>query len=330
MITDANIHKQLLYTLKETHFDQLGKRYEGKVRDNYSNERKQERTIVTTDRISAFDVVLGTIPFKGQVLNQMALFWFAHTTDIINNHVLSSPDPNVMVVRELTSFPVEMVVRGYLTGVTKTSVWYNYSNGVRLFCGNKLPEGMKKDQRFAKPMLTPTTKAEKGGHDESISPEEIVQRGLIDRETFAQLTSVSFQLFERGTALAAKQGIILVDTKYEFGYYEEKDVQGKKRKVICLMDEIHTPDSSRFWFADEYKERFTKGLEQKKIDKEYVRKWYADQGYIGDGAPPQLQDDIRVEAAKRYIQAYELITGQIFSADVGDVIGRIKRNLGIK
>lgn len=330
MISDVNIRKQLSYTLKETHFDELGERYEGKVRDNYIDAKKQQRIIVTTDRISAFDVVLGTIPFKGQVLNQLALFWFDQTQEIVKNHVVSSPDPNVMVARELVPFPVEMVVRGYLTGVTKTSVWYNYSRGVRQFCGNTLPEGMIKDQRFAQPILTPTTKAEKGGHDESVGPKEIIQQGLMDADTFAQIKSISFRLFERGTKLAAQQGIILVDTKYEFGYYEQKDCSGNIKKVICLMDEIHTPDSSRFWFADEYEERFTKALEQKKMDKEYIRKWYADQGYIGDGTPPPLQDDVRVEAAKRYIQAYELITGQAFRAEVGDVLGRIKKNLGIK
>ena len=196
--------------LEGTNFN-IGKRYEGKVRDNYTVNDK--RIIVVTDRISAFDVVLGTIPYKGQVLNQMAKFWFEKTKDIVANHMLSTPDPNVMVVKECEPVMVEMVVREYLTGVTTTSIWYNYKNGVRLFCGNNLAEGMKKDQKLDKPIITPSTKAEKGDHDESISADEVVKRGLLTKAEMDELSDISLKLFARGKEIVSKQGLILVDTK---------------------------------------------------------------------------------------------------------------------
>jgi len=319
MIEEDKIKRQMSFILKSTHFPSLGERYKGKVRDNYIEGGK--RTIITTDRISAFDVVLGEIPFKGQVLNKMTQFWFEQTKDIVDNHMISVPDPNVMVVQDCTALPVEMVVRGYLTGVTKTSAWTNYQNGIRNFCGNKLPDGLKKDQKFDAPILTPTTKGDKGQHDRNVSPKEIIELGLLSEEEYDEMAKVSLALFKRGTEICAKQGIILVDTKYEFG----KTKEGK----IILIDEIHTPDSSRFWFADVYQELFDKGEEQRKIDKEFVRTWYAQQGYRGDGVPPPLTDEIRIEAAKRYIQAYELITGQTFTAENEDVSDRIKKNLNL-
>lgn len=322
MFPAGKILEQLPYTLKATDFPQLGKKYEGKVRDNYTKNLADgtlARFIIVTDRLSAFDRVIITIPFKGQVLNQMAEFWFGKTKDIIGNHVIEFPDPNVVIGRECKALPVELVVRGYLTGVTTTSAWYNYEKGVRNFCGNILPEGMKKDQKFEKPILTPSTKAEHGAHDESVSREEILKRGVVSEKDFDFMADAAFRLYQRGVEIAAKQGIILVDTKYEFGV----DASGQ----IVLIDEIHTPDSSRFWFADEYEARFAAGEEQKKIDKEYVRKWLADKGFIGEGEIPEIPDDVRVETARRYIEAFELITGQEFKAEVGDVLERLTGNL---
>jgi phosphoribosylaminoimidazole-succinocarboxamide synthase len=317
MLSKQQLTDQLQYCLKGTDFKNLGDVYHGKVRDNYTQGDK--RIIIVSDRLSAFDRIITLIPFKGQVLNQMATFWFEETKDIVGNHMIESPDPNAIVVKQCEALPVEMVVRGYITGVTTTSAWYNYERGVRNFCGNILPEGLKKNQKFEKPILTPSTKAEKGGHDISVSKEEILAQGKISEEDFDYMADVSMKLYQRGVEIAAKQGIILVDTKYEFG--KTKDGE------IILIDEIHTPDSSRFWFADEYEERFKNGEEQKKIDKEYVREWLASQGFRGEGEVPEVPDDVRVEAARRYIEAYELITGREFKAEVGDPLPRIEEAL---
>jgi len=317
MITQDKLLSQIPFCLNGTDFPTLGAKYEGKVRDNYTKDGK--RFIIVTDRLSAFDKVITTIPFKGQVLNQMAEFWFNETKDIIGNHVIDFPDPNVVVGVECKALPVELVVRGYLTGVTSTSVWTHYKNGSREFCGNKLPEGMKRDQKFEKPILTPSTKAEHGSHDESVSRENILARGIITPEQFDFIADAAMKLYARGVEIAAKQGIILVDTKYEFGVTPE----GK----IVLIDEMHTPDSSRFWFADEYEKRFNEGTDQKKIDKEYLREWLAARGFTGEGDIPVVPDDVCVETARRYIEAYELITGQTFVAEVGDTNERLAKNL---
>lgn len=317
MMSSADFLAQLPLCLKATDFPGLGVKYEGKVRDNYSKDGK--RFIIVTDRLSAFDRVITLIPFKGQVLNQMARFWFDRTSDIVGNHVIEFPDPNVVVARECKAMPVEMVVRGYITGVTSTSIWTHYEKGVRDFCGNKLPEGLKKNQKLEKPILTPSTKADYGGHDESVSREQILERGIVTPEQFDYMASVAMKLYARGVEIAAKQGMILVDTKYEFGV----DPEGK----IVLIDEIHTPDSSRFWFADEYEKRLASGEEQKKIDKEYLREWLADRGFKGEGEVPVIPDDIRAETGRRYVEAYELITGEGFVAEVGDVDARLSKNL---
>jgi len=316
------IRQQIPYTLKGTNFENLGTRYEGKVRDNYYGKEvagQIARIIVSTDRLSAFDRIITTVPFKGQVLTQMAKFWFENTADIIDNHVIEYPDPNVVVGVECKALPMEMIVRGYLTGVTTTSAWYNYEKGVRNFCGNVLPEGMKKDQKFPQPILTPSTKAEHGSHDESVSGAEIVSRGLVTQEQYNFVADAALKLYARGVEIAAKQGIILVDTKYEFGMTPD----GK----IVLIDEIHTPDSSRFWFADGYEEKLANGEEQKKIDKEYVRQWLAGKGFLGEGEVPAIPDDVRAETARRYIEAFELITGNLFEAEVGEVLGRVETAL---
>lgn len=317
MLSIQEITAQIPYCLAGTDFTELGDKYEGKVRDNYT--RGDRRILITTDRLSAFDRVIALIPFKGEVLTQMAKFWFENTQDICGNHVMEYPDPNVLVGRECTALPVEMVVRGYLTGVTSTSVWTHYEKGVRNFCGNVLPEGMKRDQKFDKPILTPSTKAAKGGHDESVSREDILARGELTAEQFEQMADYAMKLYQKGVEICAKQGIILVDTKYEFGV----DKEGK----IVLIDEIHTPDSSRFWFADEYEQRFASGEGQKKIDKEYLREWLAARGFTGDGEIPSVPEEIRAETGRRYMEAYELITGQAFTTQVGDPMPRIKANL---
>ncbi|MCX6734010.1 MAG: phosphoribosylaminoimidazolesuccinocarboxamide synthase [Candidatus Peregrinibacteria bacterium] len=319
MIPTDQIQAQLPFCLEETDFPTLGEKYIGKVRDNYTSGDK--RYLISSDRLSAFDRVICTIPFKGQVLTQMAKFWFEQTKDIIGNHVISYPDPQVCVGVQCTPLPIEMVVRGYITGVTSTSAWFNYEKGVRNFCGNVLPEGLKKNQKFDKPILTPSTKAEHGDHDESVSREEILKRTSLTPEQYDFIADASLKLYNRGVEIAAKQGIILVDTKYEFGLTPTGE--------IVLIDEIHTPDSSRFWFADEYEKRFASGEEQKKIDKEYLREWLAERGFTGDGEIPVIPDEIKVETARRYIEAYELVTGQKFEAEVGDVTERIKKNLGI-
>lgn len=317
MLAFEKLHQQIPFTLASTNFSGFGEKYEGKVRDNYTKGNR--RILITTDRLSAFDRVITTIPFKGQVLNQISKFWFRQTEDIIGNHAESFPDPNVTIGALCKPLTVEMVVRGYITGVTTTSAWYNYEKGVRNFCGNILSEDLKKNQKFEKPILTPSTKAEHGGHDESVSPEEILQRDLLTEEQWKTLADTSLRLYQRGVEICAKQGIILVDTKYEFGIAPN----GK----IVLIDEIHTPDSSRFWFTDEYARRFAAGEEQKKIDKEYLREWLAAKGFRGEGEIPPIPDEVRVETARRYIEAFELITGQIFQAKVGPVEERIRKNL---
>lgn len=318
MLTREDITAQIPHCLAGTDFPTLGKKYEGKVRDNYTKEDK--RFIIVTDRLSAFDRIITLVPFKGQVLNQMAQFWFEQTKDIMGNHVIEFPDPNVVVAKECTPLPIEMVVRGYITGVTTTSAWYNYEKGVRNFCGNILPEGLKKNQKFDAPILTPSTKALKGGHDESVSRKEILERTSLTPEQYDEIAEKSLKLYNKGVEVAAKQGIILVDTKYEFGTTPDGE--------IVLIDEIHTPDSSRFWYANEYEARLAAGEEQKKIDKEYLREWLANEhNFRGDGEVPEIPDEIKAETARRYIEAFELITGQKFQAEVGSVIDRLTHNL---
>ncbi len=314
MIADALIRERLNDTLDQAEFPESCGAERGKVLEWC--KMGDQRVIVTSDRISAFDCVLGTIPFKGQVLNQLAAFWFDRTKDIVPNHIVSMPDPNVVVVRECEQLPLEFVVRGYITGVTKTSAWYNYEQGVRNMCGNILPDGMKKDQKLEAPIITPTTKHEK--HDRNVSRDEAIAEGLIDGETFDAAAELCLKLYQYGAEYAATRGLIFVDTKYEVG-----KIDGK----LVISDEINTPDSSRYWYTDTYQELFDAGKPQRKLDKEYVREWLAAQGFIGDGEIPVLSDDVRVEAAKRYIQAYELITGQEFVVTDEPIKDRVKRVL---
>ena len=301
----------------EARFEQWSRYYrQGKVRDMYLLQDK--RILITTDRQSAFDHVLGAIPLKGAVLNRIAKYWFDKTSDIVPNQVLEVPDPNVTVACELQMLPVEIVVRRYLTGSTDTSVWTNYNRGARDFCGVKLPEGMVKNQRFDAAIITPTTKAE--DHDESISPQQIVERGLVARDRWEEIEQVALALFARGTEMAADRGLILVDTKYEMGLDSDDH--------LTIADEIHTPDSSRFWIAATYEERHANGEEPESLDKEFLRLWLRDRN-ISDDNIPELDDDIRVQVAERYIDLYQRVTGEPFDAalDTGPIAERIERNI---
>lgn len=320
MVNKEILAQMLGKTLSETGFDQLGELQRGKVRDSYVAEGK--RFIVVTDRISAFDRVLGTLPLKGQVLNRVAAFWFEKTKDLVPNHVLEVPDPQVMTVRECETLPVEMVVRAYLTGSTSTSIWTHYEKGARVFCGNTLPDGMCKHQKLASPILTPSTKAEHGEHDVSVSRDEILAMGRITPEDFDTIAQMSFTLFEAGQKHCERNGLILVDTKYEFG--RTKDGR------IVVIDEVHTPDSSRFWKADTYEEALAAGKDPQGLDKEYVRVWLkSERGFSGDGPIPHIPDEIKIEAAARYIRACEQVTGESFAPDLDEPTSRIRRNLRI-
>jgi phosphoribosylaminoimidazole-succinocarboxamide synthase len=306
-------------TLSETNFPQLGERHVGKVRDSYV--RGDRRTIVVSDRVSCFDVVVGTIPLKGQVLNQLAAFWFDKTRSAAPNHLIEVPDPNVSVVQECELLPVEFVVRGYLTGSTKTSIWTAYESGARHYCGHTLPDGLRKHEPLPEPLLTPTTKAPQGEHDALASRASLVASGAISEELYDEADRITATLFRIGSEWAAGCGLILVDTKYELGL-------GSDGKIV-VIDEIHTPDSSRYWYRDGYDEAMARGTDPVALDKEYVRLWLGEQGYNGEGPPPALPDDVRCEAARRYIAAYEQLTGQTFEPDTREPLGRIRHNLGL-
>jgi phosphoribosylaminoimidazole-succinocarboxamide synthase len=300
-------------------FDVLGARYSGKVRENFT--RGDERLIIVTDRVSAFDVVLGTIPFKGQILNGLARYWFEQTADLMPNHMIDVPDPQAMRVVECQPIPVEIVVRAYLTGSTSTSILRAYERGERTFCGHALPDGLRRHDRLPRAIVTPSTKAPKGGHDESVARDVLFARGLVDPSTFEQLERRALQLFEYGQRIAAERGLLLVDTKYELGR--------SRAGEIVLIDEIHTPDSSRYWYADSYERAMSDGRDPRALDKEFVRRWLVEQGFDGHGAPPDLPLPIRVEAAKRYIEAFERLTGQSFVPDTSPPLERLARNLAV-
>ncbi len=317
-VDEAFLSQHLSQTLEATAFEGLGERYEGKVRDNYSAAGR--RYIVVTDRISAFDRVLGTIPFKGQVLNQLAAWWFEQTKSVARSHFVRVPDPNVLECFDCEPLPVEMVVRAYITGSTSTSLWTHYAKGARVFCGHALPEGLRKNARLARPILTPATKAPKGEHDVSASREEILATGKITASDFDRAAELALALFAAGQKICEARGLILVDTKYEFG--KTKDGE------IIVIDEMHTPDSSRFWLSATYESRVRAGLDPEPLDKDFVRRYYASLGYAGDGEPPPLPDDVRIGAALRYIDAFERITGERFAPNTEPPLARIQRNLG--
>ncbi|MBE6345588.1 MAG: phosphoribosylaminoimidazolesuccinocarboxamide synthase [Bacteroidales bacterium] len=305
--------------LTKTDFNFKGqtKVYHGKVRDVYFIDNKY-LVMVASDRISAFDVILPEgIPYKGQVLNQIAALFLDETKDIVPNWKIATPDPMVTVGRLCKPFPVEMIIRGYLTG----SSWRTYKSGKREICGVPIPDGMKEHQRFEKPIITPTTKADEG-HDEDISREEIIRQGLISEEDYKQIEEITYKLFQRGSEIAAKHGLILVDTKYEFGKIGDQ---------IYLMDEIHTPDSSRYFIADQYEECFEKGLPVKQLSKEFVREWLMANGFQGQEGQqvPEMTPEIVNSISERYIELYEKVTGKKFEKadESDDILKRIEKNI---
>ena len=303
--------------LKTVDLPFLGKKEQGKVRDIYTKDG--EKILITTDRISAFDRVLGFIPCKGQILNQLSQFWFEKTKSCIPNHMISVPDPNVMIGKLCRPIPIEIVVRGYITGVTKTSLWYNYNLGKRFLYGYRFPDGLKKNQKLSEPILTPTTRATAvGGHDEPIDRQTILDRKIIDARLYNLVEKTAIALFKKGTQICEKAGLILVDTKYEFGLDNGK---------LTLIDEIHTPDSSRFWVKETYKERIEKGLEPENFDKEFFRIWFVKQGYNGQGTPPKLTEDFTRQVSRRYIKTYEMLTGKGLVKDNRPIADRIRQNL---
>jgi phosphoribosylaminoimidazole-succinocarboxamide synthase len=307
-------HEQLLEALPLESVDLTGwgAKQSGKVRDIY--QQGDTRILITTDRVSAFDRVLGAIPFKGQVLNQLSAWWFEQTRDIVENHVIAIPDPNVTIGREAQSLPVEVIVRGYITGVTSTSLWTLYAQGERSPYGIPLPDGLKKNDPLPNAIITPTTKATGGTHDERLTRDEIITQRLVEKSLWEQVEAAALAIFARGQEIAYKAGLILVDTKYEFGLIDGK---------LAIIDEIHTPDSSRYWTLDSYgPER-----EPENFDKEFLRLWFVQQGYRGDGTPPKMPADFTAKVATRYISAYERLTGQLFIPGEQPFAERIARNL---
>jgi phosphoribosylaminoimidazole-succinocarboxamide synthase len=296
----------------------LPDRRRGKVREIYRPE-KGKLLLVTTDRLSAFDRVLGCVPYKGQVLNQLSAWWFEQTKEIVANHMISTPDPNAILSQEVETFPVEVVVRGYITGVTSTALWYRYSLGEREIYGHPFPEGLKKNQALPKPILTPTSKDGPTGHDERLTCDEVITSGYLDAQTWETVQKAALAIFALGQKVAAGAGLILVDTKYEFG----RALDGR----IMLIDEVHTPDSSRFWIASSYEKRLSAGLEPENFDKEFLRLEYTNKGYRGDGEPPAMPDDLWLRVAERYISLFEMLTGNSFLPGKYPVTPRLEENL---
>lgn len=307
----------LPFCLTETQFT-FGKKYQGKVRDTY--DLGDKLLLITTDRQSAFDRVIASVPYKGQVLNLTSAWWFEQTQSIVPNHLIAIPDPNVLIAKKCEVFPIEFVVRGYISGTTNTSLWTQYQKGVRDYCGIHFPEGLRKNERLAQPVLTPTTKDKE--HDKPISPTDIVAEGWMSQADWDEASQAALRLFEFGVKTAAKHGLILVDTKYEFG----RDSEGR----IVLIDEIHTPDSSRYWLAHNYEERFKENKEPENIDKEFLRLWFAKNcDPYNDKVLPHAPSELIVTLASRYIQLFEMITGQKFNLNQspGPIVNRIAKNL---
>ncbi len=315
------IQSALNSTVDTLSFPEAFGHHTGKVRESFILDEKR-RAIVVSDRISAFDFILGTVPFKGQVLNQIAAWWFRKLDGIVPHHLIDVPDPNISLVKNVTPLPVEIIVRGYLTGSTKTSSWYAYQHSDRKICGIEMPAGMKKNQPFATPIITPTTKPTGAGeHDENISSAEVVTRGLVDLATWEKAQDYAMKMFALGQKVAAEHGLILVDTKYEMGMTPEGE--------LIVIDEVHTPDSSRYWIEETYQNRFNLGMEPEALSKEFVRTALVEKGYDVDDPtadPSQyLSDDLRVMAAEKYIELYERVTGDsfVFPAD-GSAVERIE------
>ncbi|UYP48282.1 Phosphoribosylaminoimidazole-succinocarboxamide synthase [Candidatus Lokiarchaeum ossiferum] len=318
MIEENIIREQLHNTVEDVDLSGLGKRYKGKVRENFVNEEEGIRTIVATDRLSAFDRVITTIPFKGQLLNQLSTFWFEKTKNIIPNHIIDVPDPNVVRVHECKSLPIEMIVRAYITG----SAWRAYQKGESV-SGITFPEGLKNYQKLPEPVLTPSTKAAVGEHDLPISREEIIAQGLVSEDIYKDVEEKTKKIFDFATKHCAENNLILVDCKFEYGITPE----GK----LVVIDEIFTPDASRFWIKDTYEDRFAKGEKPEILDKEFFRQWLiTEKNYMGEGPIPEIPDEIKVKFVNTYVKSYEMITGQKFEPVIeGNIMDRIKKNLKI-
>jgi phosphoribosylaminoimidazole-succinocarboxamide synthase len=319
MLSSDVLKKLLPIALSETNLPLPGKAT-GKVRDWYDLP-DGKRLLVTTDRLSAFDRILRSVPYKGQVLNQLSNWWFDQTRDIIPNHKVSVPDPNAVVAAVAEPFLVEVIVRGYITGVTTTALWYRYSLGERDIYGYHFPDGLKKNAELSGPIITPTTKGPAGMHDERLTCADVIDKGLMDKNNWEKVQEAALAVFKRGQELARKAGLILVDTKYEFGRTPDGQVM--------LIDEVNTPDSSRFWKADTYVERFEAGQEPENFDKEFVRIAYAEKGYRGDGEIPNMPADLWAVASQRYITIYELLTGKSFEAGKYPIEPRLLNNLRV-
>jgi phosphoribosylaminoimidazole-succinocarboxamide synthase len=297
----------------------LPDRRDGKVRVSY-RWSDHERLFITTDRLSAFDRIIASVPHKGQVLNQLSAWWFEHTSDIVANHFVAMPDPNVTIGRTARPLPVEVVVRGYITGVTSTSLWRQYADGARTIYGHHFRDGLSKNTALPEPIITPTTKAEAGAHDEPITVADVVDSGLVEAGLWQRTCAAALAVFARGQQTAAAHGLILADTKYEFGVAADTG-------ELLLIDEVHTPDSSRYWVADSYPDRLRAGDEPESLDKEVVRRALIDLGYAGEGPPPQLSAEVIAASSARYVRAFERLTGQPFVAGETPIADRIATNL---
>jgi len=317
MVSADGIRELLSLALGGTDLPLPG-RASGKVRDAYPLSAGR-RLLVTTDRLSAFDRILACVPYKGQVLNQLSAWWFGQMASVTAHHLLDVPDPNAAVVVEAEPFPVEVIVRGYITGVTSTALWRRYELGERDIYGYYLPDGLRKNEALPQPMITPTTKGGPSGHDERLTCAEVVSRGLLPSTVWDEVQVAALAVFARGQALALQAGLILVDTKYEFGRAPDGSV--------ILIDEVHTPDSSRFWDGESYAARLAAGLEPENLDKEFVRLAYAAHDYRGDGDPPTMPDDLWISAAQRYVAVYERLTGSAFVPGAYPVEPRLQANL---
>jgi phosphoribosylaminoimidazole-succinocarboxamide synthase len=305
-----------LEILSETSFDFLGSRHRGKVRDIY--DKGDKLVLISTDRHSSFDRIIAHVPWKGQVLNQVSAWWFEKTRDIVPNHVLSVPDPNVTIARKCRLVPIEAVVRGYLTGVTATAIWTRYTKGQRAFGGGVLPDGMRKNQKLPQPIFDPTTK--EALHDRTLTPDQLIAEGFVTAETFNRVETTALALFARGRDIAARNGLVLVDTKYEFGI----DAHGG----LVLIDEIHTPDSSRYWLLDSYAARLAAGEEPLYFDKEFLRLWFIEHtDPYRDATLPPAPPELVAEMSRRYIAIYEQITGTKFAYGEVPILPRIEKNL---
>ncbi len=316
MLTSEQIQQAIPHTLLRADLPGLDGRVEGKVRDSFVQDGK--RVLVTTDRVSAFDRVLGAIPFKGQVLNQLSAWWFEQTSDIVGNHVLAVPDPNVTIAHEADALQVEVIVRGFITGVTSTALWTLYEQGVDRPYGLELPPGLKKNDALPEPVITPTTKATGGAHDERLTCDEVVQHNLVQADLWRQVQAAALAIFKRGQQVAREAGLILVDTKYEFGLIDGK---------LALIDEVHTPDSSRYWVTESYEA--TRGTDRapEQFDKEALRLWYVEQGFRGEGEAPAMPTEVQEMMARRYVAAYERLTGETFVPGEQPAAARIEQSV---